>query len=120
VRNASKSTANGGGQSWREYFTGLSFGSIFEMPAPLFTSMIWSRKAQLARIRDLPGFLHLLFNSRAIRTHEIAASFLMIDAAIHRPRRMVWPELSCTARDRLRGDAVLVVVLLVCFARRIP
>jgi hypothetical protein len=29
----------------REYFTGLRLGSIFEMPAPFFTSMIWSRKS---------------------------------------------------------------------------
>jgi hypothetical protein len=30
---------------FREYLTGFRLGSIFEMPVPLFTSMIWSRKS---------------------------------------------------------------------------
>ena len=61
----------------RVYFTGRRLGSIFEIPVPLFTSMIWSRRsAALLEFQIRRGGLHFLLQlAQQFGEIEIATGF---------------------------------------------
>src|SRR5206468_6403128 len=82
-----------------EYLTGLRFGSIFEIPTPLFTSMIWSRKSAArsnSRFADACCISSSSSRSNSVRLKSPPASRIT-DDSISRPRKIVC-RLSCTAR----------------------
>src|SRR6266446_3175732 len=103
----------------RVYFTGRRFGSILVMPAPLFTSMIWSRR-RAARSNSKLAEARCISSSSSRNssvTLKSPPASRMTDDSISRPRRIVC-KLSCTARRTVCGVIPCASLYSICFTRR--
>src|SRR5205809_5567727 len=103
----------------REYFIGRRFGSILSIPAPLFTSMIWSRNNAArsnSRFAEACCISSSSSRSNSVRLKSPPASRIT-DDSISRPRKIVC-RLSCTARRTVCGVIPYFSLYSICLARR--